>query len=77
MGSRSVYLRHFQHYFSYIVAVNFTVRGNRSTRRKQTTDLLQVTDKFNHVIEAFIDVVDVNTTLLFYLDQLIYFVMTN
>ena len=41
-------LRHFQHYFSHIVAVNFTVRGNRSTRRKQTTDLTQVTDKFNH-----------------------------
>ena len=36
--------RHFQHYFSYIVAISFIGGGNRSTRRK-TTDLPQVTDK--------------------------------
>ena len=29
-------LRHFQQYFSYIVAVSFIGRGNQSTRRKPT-----------------------------------------
>ena len=36
---------HFQHYFSYIMAVSFIGGGNRSTPVK-TTDLSQVTDKF-------------------------------
>ena len=31
--------RHFQHYFNYIVAVSFVGKGNRRTRRNQTTDL--------------------------------------
>ena len=35
--------RHFHHYFSYIVEVSFIVEGNRSTRRKPPTCLLQVT----------------------------------
>ena len=38
--------RHFQQYFSYIVAVSFISGGNQSARRKPlTTDLPQVTDK--------------------------------
>ena len=43
--------RHFQQYFSYIVAVSFIGGGNRSTQKK-TTDLPQVTDKdkLYHVI---------------------------
>jgi hypothetical protein len=34
-------------YFSYIVAVSFIGGGNR---RKQTTDLSQVTDKLYHIM---------------------------
>jgi hypothetical protein len=35
-------------YFSYIVAVSYIERGNRSTQKK-TTDMLQVTDKLYHM----------------------------
>ena len=40
---------HFQQYFSYIVAVSFIGRGNRSTRRKPPIQLSQVTDKLYHI----------------------------
>ena len=36
-GYGGFFLRHFQQYFSYIVAVSFIGGGNRSTRRKQPT----------------------------------------
>jgi hypothetical protein len=39
-------VRHFQQYFSYIVAVSFI--GGRNP--KKTTDLSQVTDKLCHII---------------------------
>jgi hypothetical protein len=42
-------LRHFQQYFSYIVAVSFIAGGNRSASDK-TTDLWQVTDKLDHIV---------------------------
>ena len=42
-------LRHFQQYFSYIVAVSFIAGGNRSASEK-TTDLSQVTDKLDHIV---------------------------
>jgi len=42
-------LRHFQQYFSYIVAVSFIGGENRSTRKKPT-DLPQVTDKLYHIM---------------------------
>ena len=42
-------LRHFQQYFSYIVAVSFIGAGNRSTRKKNT-DLSQVTDKLYRIM---------------------------
>ena len=41
--------RHFQQYFSYIVEVSFIGGGNRSTRG-ETTELLQVTDKFYRIM---------------------------
>jgi hypothetical protein len=41
--------RHFQQYFSYIVAVSFIDGGNRSTQKKPT-ELPQVTDKLYHII---------------------------
>jgi len=41
-------LRHFQQYFSYIVAVSFIDGGNRITGRK-ITDLPKVTDKLYHI----------------------------
>jgi hypothetical protein len=41
--------RHFQQYFSYIVAVSVNGGGNRSTRKK-ITDLPQVTDKLYHIM---------------------------
>ena len=40
-------LRHFQQYFSYIVAVNFIDGGNWIPG--ETTDLSQVTDKLYHI----------------------------
>ena len=44
-----MFYRHFQLFFSYIVAVGFIVGGNRSTLRKPT-DLPQVTDKVYHIM---------------------------
>jgi cytochrome c biogenesis protein CcdA len=41
----STIYRHFQQYFSYIVAVSFIVGGNWNT-----TDLPQLTDKYTHNI---------------------------
>jgi hypothetical protein len=38
--------RHFQHYFTYSVVVSFV--GGRNPEK--TTDLLQVTDKFYHIM---------------------------
>jgi hypothetical protein len=35
----------FEHYFSYIVAVTFIGKGNQD----ETTNLLQVTDKLDHI----------------------------
>ena len=43
-------LRHFQQYFSYIVAVNCIGGGNQRTRRKPPTDLPHVTDKLYHIM---------------------------
>ena len=42
--------RHFQQYFSYIVAVSFIGGGNRSTGRKPPTCLSQVTDILYHIM---------------------------
>jgi hypothetical protein len=36
--------RHFQQYFSYIVAVSFIGGGNQSTDQEKTIDLSQATD---------------------------------
>ena len=41
--------RHFQQYFSYIVAVSFIGEGNHWTRKKPT-DLSQVTVKLYHIM---------------------------
>ena len=41
--------RHFQQYFSYIVAVSFIGGANRKTLEK-TTELSQVTDKLYHIL---------------------------
>ena len=43
-------LRHFQQYFSYIVAVNFIGGGNQRTRRKPSTSQLQVTNELYHIM---------------------------
>jgi len=40
--------RHFQQYFSYIVAVNFI--GGGKVPGEKTTDLPQVTDKLDHIM---------------------------
>jgi hypothetical protein len=42
-------LRHFQQYFSYIVAISLIGGGKRGTRRK-STEMRQVTDKIDHVM---------------------------
>jgi len=42
-------LRHFQQYFSYIVAVGFIGGGNRSTRRKPPT-CRKSTDELYHMM---------------------------
>ena len=41
-------IRHFQQYFSYIVAVSFIGKENRSARRN-TTDQSEVTDKLYYI----------------------------